>query len=83
MPKAQLQKDTFMDQADIDYKYCLLPRRCYKTRRQLWLKEAVRARRTYVNSYTGSGKADYTVTVVEDRWYDLTEFLIMRIKGNY
>jgi hypothetical protein len=74
MPKAQLQKDTFMDQADIDYKYCLLPRRCYKTRRQLWLREAVRARRTHTES--GS-------TVVKDRWYDLTEFLIMRIKGNY
>lgn len=71
--KAQ-KYDPFMDHAEVDYKYSLLPRRCYKTGRQLWLDRAVRARRTW----TGPG-----TPVTEDRWYDRSAFLVMRIKGKY
>ena len=75
MPQAQTKShDLFLERADVDYKYCLLPRQCYKTGRQLWSTLAVRARR----EWTGPG-----TPVTEDRWYDRTEFLIMRIKGKY
>lgn len=71
----QVQKhDPFIQQAEVEYKYSMLPRRCYKTGKKLWLNLAVRARRTW----TGPG-----TPVTEDRWFDRTEFLIMKIKGKY
>ena len=60
----------FLERACFEYQYCLWPRRCYNTDRWLWLKTAVRGRAIW----TGPGEP-----VVEDRWYDINESLIMMI----
>lgn len=48
------------------------PRSCYRTKKLLWFCQAIRARRII----TGPG-----TPVVEDRWYDQHEFLILKLKG--
>ena len=48
------------------------PRSCYRSKRLLWFCWAYRARRII----TGPGEP-----VVEDRWYDTDEFLILKLKG--
>jgi hypothetical protein len=63
--------DGFMHRAKFEYKYTLWPRRCRNTKRRLWLEVAVRGRAIW----TGPGEP-----VVEDRWYDSNEALIMMIK---
>ena len=64
--------DGFMNRAQFEYKYSLWPRRCYNTGRWLWLETAMRGRAIW----TGPGEP-----VVDDRWYDSNEALIMMIKG--
>jgi hypothetical protein len=52
-------------------KFSILPRRCYYTGKYLWLKQA------YCGTamITGPGEP-----VIEDRWYDRNEFLILKLK---
>ena len=61
----------FNERVRFEYKYCLWPRRCFNTGRWLWLETAMRGRRIL----TGQGEP-----IVEDRWYDSNEALIMLIK---
>jgi len=63
--------DAFNDRAKFEYRYCLLPRRCYVSRQWLWLETAMRGRAVW----TGPGEP-----VVEDRWYNQHEAVIMMIK---
>jgi hypothetical protein len=53
-------------------KFALLPRRCYITKRIIWLESAYCITAGYV-----SGFADW---VVEDRWYDKDEYLVARLR---
>jgi hypothetical protein len=62
--------DPFSDRAVFAYKYSLLPRRCYNTKRLVW-GTAVRGRRVI----TGPGEP-----VIEDRWYHRHEAIIMMLK---
>lgn len=64
--------DPFNDRAQFEYKFSFWPRRCYKTGRLVWLETAMRGRRII----TGPGEP-----VIEDRWYNRDEALIMMIKG--
>ena len=52
-------------------KFTLLPRRCYITKRILWLENAYRL----TAMYTGPGTPVYY-----HRWYDKNEYLIARLK---
>lgn len=61
----------FNECASFEYKFSLWPRRCYNTGRWLWLETAMRGRRIL----TGPGEP-----IVQDRWYDSNEALIMLIK---
>ena len=61
----------FLERARFEYRYCLWPRRCYNTYRWLWLTTAVRGRAIW----TGPGEP-----VVEDRWYNSDEALIIMLK---
>ena len=65
--------DGFMNRAEFEYKYALWPRRCYITGRWLWLETAMRGRREY---WGPAGESP----LVEYRWYDSNEALIMMIK---
>jgi hypothetical protein len=62
----------FNERATFEYKYSVWPRRCYNSGRWLWLTTAMRGRRII----TGPGEP-----IIEDRWYDSNEGLIMMIKG--
>lgn len=61
----------FLERAQFNYKYCLWPRRCYNTNRWLWLETVVRGRAIW----TGPGEP-----VIEDRWYDSDQAVIMMLK---
>lgn len=61
----------FNERAKFEYRYCIWPRRCYNTGRWLWLETAMRGRAVW----TGPGEP-----VIDDRWYDSNEALIMMIK---
>jgi hypothetical protein len=61
-----------LDRSTVEIKRSLWPRTCYKSKRLLWFCLAYRARRII----TGPGEP-----VVEDRWYDPAEFLILKLKG--
>ena len=63
--------DPFDDRARFEYRYCLWPRKCYKTNRWLCMETAMRGRAIW----TGPGEP-----AIEDRWYDSNEALIMMIK---
>ena len=65
--------DVFNERAKFEYKYCLCPRRCYNTGRWLWLETAMRGRREI---YGPAGEPP----VIEDRWYNSDEALIMMLK---
>jgi hypothetical protein len=71
IPFMSVNYDGFMDRARFEYKFCFWPRRCYNTKQWLWLTTAMRGRAIW----TGPGEP-----VVEDRWYDNNEALIMMIK---
>lgn len=64
-------QEAFNDRAEYTYRYSFLPRRCYNTGRLLWLTTALRGRAMW----TGPGEP-----VIEDRWYDSTEGLIIMLK---
>ncbi len=63
--------DPFSDQARFEYRYSIIPRRCYETGRLVW-GLAVRGRRVI----TGPGEPIY-----EDRWYHRNEAVLMMLKG--
>ena len=52
-------------------KFTLIPRRCYITKRILWLENAY----CLTAMYTGPGTPVY-----DHRWYDKDEYLIARLK---
>lgn len=56
-----------------EYKFTWIPQHCHFTGKRLWLKYAVRQ----TALWTGPGES-----IFEHRWYDKTDFLIERIKGN-
>ena len=64
----------FLQKAKIKYQRSVWPRRCCISKQLLWGKTAVRARRL---TYGLSG----AVEVIEDRWYDRDEFLLLKLKG--
>ena len=53
-------------------KFTLIPRRCYATKRIIWLKSAYRITAGYP-----VGFADW---LYEHRWYDKDEYLIARLR---
>lgn len=55
-----------------EFKFALLPQKCYITGKRLWLKNAYKQ----TAMWTGPGDPAF-----EHRWYDKDEFLIARIKG--
>ena len=61
----------FNSRAVFHYKYSVIPRRCYITRRWIW-GIAVRGRRVI----TGPGDP-----IIQDRWYHCHEAVIMMLKG--
>ena len=63
--------DHWQDRAKFEYKFSFWPRRCYNTGRWLWLETVMRGRAIW------NGPGDY---IVDDRWYDSNEALIMMIK---
>jgi len=63
--------DPFYDRAVYKYKWCWIPRRCYDTKKILWLTWAVRGRATW----TGPGDP-----VIETRWYDRNRAILMFMK---
>ena len=63
--------DLFYDRATYKYRRCWWPRRCYITGRQLWLKWAIHG----YALWTGPGPA-----VIEDRWFDRDQALLMFMK---
>ncbi len=54
-------------------KFVVLPKRCYITGKLLWLRLAYKQ----TAMWTGPGDP-----VFEHRFYDKTEFIIQRLKGN-
>ena len=65
------QYDPFEDRAKFEYKYSLIPRRCYSTNKWVW-GLAMRGRAVW----TGPGD-----DVVEERWYNRHEAIIKMLKG--
>lgn len=55
-----------------EIKFSLLPRRCFYTGKNLWLKSSYRG----TAMLTGPGEP-----LFEDRWCDRKEFLFLKIKG--
>jgi hypothetical protein len=64
--------DMFEARAIYQYKWCMIPRQCYATKKSLWLTRAVRGLATW----TGPGDP-----VVEQRWYHRDQALVMMLKG--
>ena len=54
-------------------KFCLWPRKCYYTQKNIWLKKAYKG----TAMWTGPGDP-----VFEHRWVDKHEFLIKKLKGH-
>ncbi len=54
-------------------KFAWFPRRCYITKRIIWLERAYRG----TGILTGPGEP-----IIEHRWHDKMEHLIWKIKGN-
>lgn len=61
----------FVEEAQVTWQFSFLPRRCSVTGQSLWMTHAYRARRMW----TGPGES-----VIEDRWYSATEYIILRLK---
>lgn len=61
----------FNDRAQFEYKYSIIPRRCYTTNRWIW-GLSMRGRRII----TGPGDP-----VIMDRWYHRNEAIIKMLKG--
>lgn len=53
-------------------KYCFIPRKCFYTGKNLWLRDAYRG----TAMITGPGEP-----VFEDRWCEKHEYLFLKIKG--
>lgn len=64
--------DLFNERAKFEYLWSFWPRRCYVTGRLLFGTLAVRGRAMW----TGPGEP-----VIEDRWYDRNEAVILMLKG--
>ena len=70
MSTRTIEYNNRLERAKFDYKYSLIPRRCYSTRRWIW-GLAMRGR----SIWTGPGEP-----VIDDRWFHLDEGLIIMIK---
>ena len=62
-----------VSRSTVELKRSWWPRNCYRSKQLLWFRQAYRARRII----TGPGES-----IVEDRWYDQNEFLILKLKEN-
>lgn len=71
----EMNYPTWFDNSIEELKWVLWPRRCYETKRLLWLEQAYRSRRYF--RYAD----DYYST--EDRWFSKNEMLIIKIKHSY
>lgn len=60
-----------LSRSTVELKWSLWPRSCYSSGKLLWLTRAYRARRLI----TGPGEP-----IVEDRWYECNELLLLKIK---
>lgn len=56
-----------------EYKFVVLPKACHLSGKFIWLKKA------YMQTAMWTGPGD---PVFEYRWYDKSEFLLHRLKGN-
>lgn len=63
--------DPFEGRAQYEYRYSLWPRRCYVSKRWLWLTTAMYSRAIW----HGPGEP-----VIESRWYHRDEALMLMIK---
>ena len=68
----EINDATWLSRARIEPRWSLWPRRCWATRRWLWLRPAIKT--TCI--WTGPGDA-----VVEDRWYDTRTVMLLLLKG--
>jgi hypothetical protein len=67
-----LLKRQWYEGANAELRFSLFPRRCYETKKWLWLKRAYRLGKRF-SSYGGD--------FVETRWIDEQTFVLMRLKG--
>lgn len=56
-----------------ELKFAFLPKRCYISNKRIWFKNAYKQ----TAMWTGPGDP-----VFEHRWYDRSEFLIAKLKGD-
>lgn len=72
MSEMEVENSWFNRSAHFEYKYSLIPRKCYNTGRLVW-GLAVRGRRSFriVDTYFAH----------EDRWFHRDEVIIMILKG--
>ena len=56
-----------------ELKFALIPRRCYITKRLIWLEYAYKG----TSVLTGPGDP-----IIDHRWHDKMEHLMWKIKGN-
>lgn len=68
----EANEPTFLEDAKCEVKFSFLPRRCYVTKKTLWLSNAVRGRRTFYTQET---------VIHDDRWYSKKQFVLMQLKG--
>ena len=75
MPLEDLQSyDFFRDRIiSRQLKFTLIPRRCYLTKRTMWLESSYCVTAMFRN---GDSTFDY-----EHRWYDKNEYLVAVLKG--
>lgn len=67
----QYSDERFLKRAFTYLKWCLWPRRCYVTKRWMWLTLAYRA------DYVITGPGDPAVWT---RWYSCNEMLVLKLK---
>lgn len=70
----EMNEPTWLENATSEIKFCLWPRRCNITGKQLLFKLAYRSRRFF--------RVEDNQFMREDRWYSKHEFIIMRLKYN-
>ena len=67
----EMNMSTWLDEATVDLKFCIWPRRCYSSGRWMFFEQAYKTTRMW----TGPGEPVY-----EHRWYSPHEYLIWRIR---
>lgn len=60
------------DNVKVDFKFAILPKKCYSSGRTIWWEKAYR--QTFTRFGPGGIHYDY-------RWYDQKEFVVRTLKG--